>query len=122
MPQILYKHMMSGATDTLVDYEVDRETKTISISMFNARTREPIISMTALEGLAFRFLRDEDPGKDIVAFNNDDNGKWTPTRTSWKIFASVGGQRFQVEIWNQMPTGNIPSVEIVLRPVSEASA
>jgi hypothetical protein len=121
MPQIICKHMMSGATDTLVDYEVDRETKTVSVSMFNGRTREPIVSMTALESLVFRLLRDEDPGKDVIAFNNDDNGEWTPTRTSWKVIASLGEQKFLVEAWQQRPAASFHAVEIVLRPVAEAS-
>ena len=113
MPKLIWKHQFSGASDAFIDFEVDHENKVVTVAMMDAR-RRPMLSTAGLEAVIFQWL----PEQDVIAFNNDDNGEWTPTRTGWKVIASLGDQKFLVEAWQQRPAAGFHAVEIALRPFS----
>lgn len=112
MPKILQKHMMSGAKDALVDFEVDVEQKIVSISMRTSGGK-PFLSSSLLESLIFWTLPQ---AHDCVAFNDDNADSWRPKRTDWKIFVTVGELRFRAEAWHQIPSGGVPQRTIELFP------
>lgn len=111
---LLMKHQMSGAKDALIDFEIDTEEKIVEISM-RTNGGKPFLSSSLLESLIFLVL----PGShECIAFNDDTVDSWTPKRTDWKIFVTVGELRFRVEAWNQLSSGGVPqrTIELFLEP------
>ncbi len=111
---LLMRHQLSGARDALVDYEIDAEQKIVSISM-RTNGGKPFLSSSLLESLIFWTLPQ---AHDCVAFNDDHVDSWTPKRTDWKIFVTIGDVRFRVLAWNQIPSGGVPqrTIEFFLEP------
>ena len=114
---LLCKHMMSGAEDAAVEYEIDSAAKEIRIRMRTASGGKPFVSTALLADMIFISLPQR---HEIEAFNDDDVDEWTPERTDWAITLELGDvARFNVVAWNQRPNGTAPQRTIEIYPIAE---
>jgi inhibitor of KinA sporulation pathway (predicted exonuclease) len=93
--KILLKHQMTGAADAVVEWSVDHDNKIIEITMVAAASQKPFLSTSLLESAILRLMPEG-----VIAYNDDDVDSWTPKRTPWEVFVTVGDFRMQAVFWH----------------------
>jgi hypothetical protein len=70
----LLKHTGSGAHDSYIDYRIEDDLKTVTITRMRLKAGQEAISTPHLEHFIFEWL----PSKhDIVAYTDETKGGWT---------------------------------------------
>jgi hypothetical protein len=119
MTSALLKHSLSGAADGLIDWEIDFEKKAIEVKSLTAAARNPFVSSANMEHLAHILERDG-----IIIWHDDDVASWTPLRTPWKVFVTVGDIRLRMVCWHHRKNAHDCEQPLTfeLYPVNEESA
>lgn len=99
MPEILYKHHLSSASDSYVSYDIDDDKHIVKVRMSAIDGRE-FMSFKHLEDFVFECLLDH--GINII---RDENFKSIDfPQTNWKVFVNVGETKLEVLAWNLLAT------------------
>lgn len=92
---VYLKHSFSGARDADTRYEIDHDTRTITVRQETGKGM-PFLSSTHMCALVFSLLP---ANHGIDAYNDDDVGSWTPKRCTWKVYVNVGDVCFRAVFW-----------------------
>lgn len=101
--QIWMKHMGSTAADLPLEYSIDEENKQVLV---NADAFDSGLIESFLESVL-----KQRHGIDVI---RDDRTQWHPPAPAYRVFLTMGGQKFRLTS-HRLPLGE--NVTVVLRPV-----
>lgn len=98
---VYLKHTGSGAHDSAIDYDIDEELKTVTVTRIRLRAGKEGIS-SQLAGLIFDWLPRQ---HEIIAFNDETGKGWTGKPGKWFVFVKVNSVTYRAESWLQWDQG-----------------